>query len=111
VGWPDFNVAARILRISLLTPFGSSSPSSSLSWEYVSRLSSCWCAYGISVAMQRVEVELTKAVTPYALSMGLIVLACRRPRVLIGRVASLRDQSLRSIALTCRTMISGVVAG
>ena len=56
-------------------------------------------------------MELTSRVIPYAASIGTSSRACRRPRELIGRAESLRDQSLRSIAFACRTRISGVVGG
>ena len=70
-----------------------------------------WCAYGSSVLRQRVAVELINRVIPYASSIGTSSRACRRPRVLSGRAGSFRDQSLRSIALACRKMISGMVGG
>ena len=61
--------------------------------------------------LTRLAVELTSRVIPYAASIGTSSCACRRPREFSGRAVSLRDQSLRSIALACRTKISGVVGG
>ena len=43
------------------------------------------------VAVQRVEVELTSLVTPYAASIGISILAWRRPREMMGRAESFRD--------------------
>ena len=58
---------------------------------------------------QRVEVELISLVDPYASSIGHqlpgLLAAARAERA----GASFFDQSLRSIALACRTRISGVV--
>ena len=111
VGSPLASVAARILRARFPTPFGI--VLAFLLAQQAVRLdgSSRRCAYGSNVEVQRVAVELTSLVTPYAANIGTSILAWRRPRELMGRVESFRDQSLRSIALACRRMISGVVGG
>ena len=86
------------------TPLRSSSPSSSVSWRTcLHDEAPAGCAYGMQRARQRVEVELTKPGHAVRAQHGDQHAAWRRPRELSGRVASFCDQSLRSIALPCRT--------
>jgi hypothetical protein len=71
---------AAIFVICLATAAGLSAPSSPLSWPYVLIDRPEASAYGWSVLTQRVEVELTRAVIPYAPSMGTSIRAWRRPK-------------------------------
>lgn len=108
---PDSAVWASRRFISLPTPDGFSFACSSDRLPQPLMSSRFAFAYGVSVATHRVELDEASSRTPYALSNGMSCALWRRPRLLSWRSWSLPVQCLRSIALPCRTISNGVVAG